>query len=368
MVVRRVISCVLLLGACSQTPESAAPAPRRAAGPAYETPADTDAPRFLKGQLHCHSDASGDSDTPVDEVSKWYADRDYDFIVLTDHNRITDATDLGDMLVLPGVELTQNTPVCEPPPQPGMQCLLHVNALIVDSAKATAAGQLPRPDTADRVDLYAHAVRVTEQLGGVSMLNHPNFHYAADARVVGLVARQGLHMLEVANMAVDSNNEGDHEHPNTELLWDDVLASGARVWATATDDAHHYGDAEAVRARGELAFVGDLGWVMVRAERSPEAIREALRTGDFYASNGVYLQDVRADGKVLEVELAERSPGEHTIRFIGSGGRQLARERGRRARFDLADAKTRYVRAVIEDDQGRKAWTQPLFVTEGGRT
>lgn len=365
--------CSLGLGlaavlACSQTPETP-PAAKPAAAETPATPRNTGAPSpFLKGQLHLHSNASGDSNTPPEVVAQWYAEHGYDFIVFTDHNRITNIDAPGEMLVLPGIELTQNTETCSPPPEAGMGCLLHVNGLIVDPAKSDAVAALPRPNSFDRVELYTHAVRVTEQLGGISMLNHPNFHYAADARVVGLVGRQGLNLLEIANEAVDSNNGGDADHPNTELLWDDVLASGARVWGTATDDAHHYHDAEAVRARGELAFEGDRGWVMVRSERTGDAIRDALRRGDFYASTGVTLLDVRIDDTVLEVQLATDSPGEHKIRFIGSGGTVLDRKQGRRAAFDLNDSESRYVRAVVEDGAGRKAWTQPLFKREGGRS
>ena len=86
----------------------------------------------------------------------------------------------------------------------------------------------------------------------------------------------GLALVEVANEAIDSNNPGDALHPSTEALWDAALGQGARVWGVATDDSHHYDDAAAVLARGEEAYVGDRGFVMVRAERSEAAIRAAI--------------------------------------------------------------------------------------------
>src|SRR5260221_2537476 len=85
---------------------------------------------YQKGQLHVHSNHSGDSATPPEEVARWYRAHGYDFIVMTDHNVVT-ALDGGDLLVIPGVELTQNLESCEPPPEPGKSCLLHVNALFV---------------------------------------------------------------------------------------------------------------------------------------------------------------------------------------------------------------------------------------------
>ncbi len=50
--------------------------------------------------------------------------------------------------------------------------------------------------------------------------------------------------FEVANEAVDSNNEGDATTPSTERLWDQVLDAGGRIYGVASDDAHHYADAD----------------------------------------------------------------------------------------------------------------------------
>ena len=74
---------------------------------------------FLKGQLHLHSDNSRDGATPPADVVRWYAARKYDFIVFTDHERITTMPSTPSMLVIPGVELTQNLPVVRTSPGAG---------------------------------------------------------------------------------------------------------------------------------------------------------------------------------------------------------------------------------------------------------
>src|SRR3954469_21512196 len=102
-----------------------------AVDPAGGTVAPGPEVRYLKGQLHLHSNRSGDSDTPPDDVVRWYAAHGYDFIVFTDHNRITVEPSTPTLLVIPGVELTQNSARCTTPPPPGSRCLLHVNALFV---------------------------------------------------------------------------------------------------------------------------------------------------------------------------------------------------------------------------------------------
>ena len=71
------------------------------------------------------------------------------------------------------------------------------------------------------------------------------------------VAGDGLRFFEVANEAVDSNNDGDEAHPSTEKMWDHVLTAGHKLYGIATDDAHHYYDVAETRRRGELAHVGD---------------------------------------------------------------------------------------------------------------
>jgi hypothetical protein len=297
-------------------------------------------------------------------VAAWYAARGYDFIVLTDHNRVTDADDLGGMLTLPGVELTQNLRTCDPPPLPWHACLLHVNALFLPQDPPARRWE-PPPASASaplrREDIYGRAVDAAQSLGGLAQLNHPNFHFGADASMWVSLWRRGLLLVEIANQAVDSANEGDSSHPPVEALWDEALSRGARLFGTATDDAHHYGDAEATRARGETAYVGDLGFVMVRAERSAESIRGAITRGDFYSSTGVLLDHLVAEPERLSL-LVRDAAGPIEMEVIGQGGAVLKRASGPKLDFNPKEAPLGYVRVRIRDARGRRAWTQPIFL------
>lgn len=325
--------------------------PRATQQPAPDpTPAPRGPATFLKGQLHLHSNNSGDSRTPPDEVARWYAAHGYDFIVFTDHNRVTDTADVGDMLVLPGMEITMNVDDCDPPPE-GPLCPLHVNALAIDLH--APAPSVPSPADHRRDTLYRHGIALARSLGAIAQINHPNFHYAVDAALLATLAGEGPLLVEIANEAIDSNNAGDARHPSTEAIWDDALRRGAVVWGTATDDAHHYADAEAVRAAGELAFEGDRGWVMVRADRDADAIAAALLRGDFYATNGALLDEVGCAATGLHVVPSDRRARIECIdaagvRAPGSDGLTCA----------LGD---RFVRARVHDRAGRTAWTQPCF-------
>jgi hypothetical protein len=132
-------------------------------------PAPEPGVRFLKGQLHLHSNRSGDSDTPPDDVVRWYAAHGYDFIVFTDHNRITAPPSTSSMLVIPGVELTQNSNRCTPAPPPGRKCLLHVNALFVrPPALGLIPWGLPASSRSTRARLAATALPSSAREAGSS--------------------------------------------------------------------------------------------------------------------------------------------------------------------------------------------------------
>jgi hypothetical protein len=311
-------------------------------------------PGFLKGQLHAHTGNSGDSRTDPAEAAAWYAGRGYGFVVFTDHNVVTEVAPPPGMLVIRGVELTQNRRTCDPPPRPGEACLLHVNALFVRPQRERIT--FPFDGVVRRVDMYGRALDRARALGGIAQLNHPNFHHGADLELLMTLASRGLALVEIANEAIDSENGGDATTPSTEALWDAALSRGARVFGTATDDAHHYGDAERVRARGETAYTGDRGFVVVRAEKTPEAIRAAIAAGDFYASTGVILERLEMGPEGIALDTREPCTFE-----VIADGRVVETAHGRALRHDPRRFPAAWRRVRVTDAAGRRAFTQPAW-------
>jgi hypothetical protein len=321
---------------------------------------------WLKGQTHLHSSSSHDSKAPPAEVARFYADHGYDFIVFTDHDFVTRLPGhlemQGAMLILPGAELTQNLPHCEPPPDDAVAgCKLHVNALFAGRAGPVTLPPAKPANSVRRIDLYQRALDEARDLGAIPQLNHPRTAHAVDAALMIELARRGVVLVEIANQGHVKENRRDGALPSTEDLWDAALTAGATVWGVASDDAHQYSEAEIAeaRARGDEPMTGDHGWVMVRARRDPEAIRQAILQGDFYSSTGVTLTRVERAGGALVIEAAG---GPHHFTFVGAGGRTLAESDGDRARFPLDAARGGYVRAVVSDAAGHRAWTQPVRV------
>jgi hypothetical protein len=310
---------------------------------------------FLKGQLHAHTNASGDSDTPAAEVQSFYEARGYDFIVFTDHNAVTDTPD-SQLLTLPGIELTHNSRSCDPEPQPGDACLLHINALFTEAS----LGRQPfkRPQYGKRTELYSQSVEWAVNTSAVAMLNHPNMQYGADVDTIVATAAHGLTLLEVGNQSWDSQNAGDANHPSTEALWDEVLSRGVRLWAAVTDDAHNYNDAAELKRLGGQPYPGNLGFVMVRAEKSPSAIKQAVIRGDFYGSTGVTFTTLELGRERCTLEVSE---GSAAFAVIGEGGRTVHQATGKRLVYVPTKDAGRYVRFRVSSE-GRFALTQPVFL------
>ena len=130
--------------------------------------------------------------------------------------------------------------------------------------------------------------------------------------------------------------------------WDELLGQGIRIFGVATDDGHPI-------------YHHCKGWVMVNAENNVNAILKALEQGAFYSSTGPEIYDFYIkDGKAV----VECSPSATIRVHCDCHPTRLHRaEVGQaltRAEFDVSDYP--YVRISIIDEQGRFAWTNPIFL------
>ena len=173
----------------------------------------------------------------------------------------------------------------------------------------------------------------------------------------------------------------------------------APVYGLATDDSHNY--------FGTGGSSPGRGWVMVRARYlTPESIIRAIEAGDFYASSGVTLKEVRfsPESKALELEVEPQGDASYTTQFVGTlkgydptrkpvddkdgkplpvtqrysddVGKVLATVEGTKATYRLTGEEL-YVRAVVTSylppenpsfpDQKAQAWTQPVGWEGAGR-
>ena len=300
--------------------------------------------QWYKGNTHTHT-INSDGDSTPDEVVRWYRERDYHFLVLSDHNFLTEVEGLNSLfaaqeqfLIINGEEVTDNFG----------ESRIHVNGLNLREV-------VPPQGGSNAVDTLQRNVDAIRSVGGVPHINHPNFRWSLTADQMRQVRNNKL--FEIYNGSPSVNNHGGGGSPGLEAMWDNILSSGKLIYGIAVDDAHHF--------KGEFSpdrLNPGRGWVVVRAPRlSAAAIMEGLEAGRFYASTGVSLSDLQVDDQGIEIAIQQEPTFKYTTYFIGDGGRLLSKAHGLKARYRFQGGE-RYVRARVVDSMGTMAWTQPVLV------
>ena len=325
---------VLLAGAVCM---AAAPGARTAA----QTPASG---QWFKGNTHTHT-LNSDGDSTPDDVVRWYREHRYQFLVLTDHNFLTDIEALQALhgasdrfLVIRGEEVSDK--FGEAP--------LHINGLNLNT-------QIEPQGGASVVDVLQRNVDAIRGAGGVPHINHPNFRWAMTPAELGAV--RNTRLFEIFNGHPEINMFGGGGVPGLEEAWDSILSSGALLNGIAVDDAHVF------KQPGNPDVAGPgRGWVVVRAERlDTTLIMQSLDRGDFYASTGVELEDYIVTAHSMTVTIKPTTFSKYRIQFIGRGGTMLKESADTTATYKFT-GREGYVRAKVLESNGQVAWGQPVRV------
>jgi len=313
-------------------------------------------PRFWKGNLHTHSLWSDGDDFP-EMIADWYKRHGYHFLAMTDHNVLSEGerwidaeasktrvkaldkyrTRFGDAWVetreLKGKRQVRLKPlaefrsVLEDPGRflmiPGEEIThrfaknpVHINAINLRDVILPVDGTSVRETIQVNHRLVAEQRRKTGRKI-LASLNHPNFVWGV--RAEDMIGADELRFFEIYNGHPIVGNYGDDLHASCERMWDIVLAirlgklRQSLVYGLATDDAHGY------HAFGVGKVNPGRGWTMVRAPYlSAEAMVKAMEAGDFYASTGVILTDVRAQGKSYTVSIQAEKDVTYRTQFIAT--------------------------------------------------
>ncbi|MFC4870646.1 histidinol-phosphatase [Negadavirga shengliensis] len=205
-------------------------------------------------------------------------------------------------------------------------------------------------------------------------INHPNFRWAITLE--DMVRLKGERFFEVYNGHPQVNNLGDKERGSlgTEEMWDFIniayLEKGQPLlFGLATDDSHNY------HRKGSQFSNAGRGWVMVRADSlEAGALIEALEAGDFYATTGVELDEIRYENNTLTINAIQKEGVEYIFEFIGcrTGDKEtqvLKEVKGVSADYQL-EKDILFVRCKITSSEAQDnpvenmtsqlAWTQPV--------
>lgn len=284
--------------------------------------------KYYRGNMHVHTTASDGKKSPA-ECVELYRSLGYDFLAITDHWRLNEEAQAGDMLVMRGTEYDFDIP--------GQA--LHIVGVF-------PAGADPR---IIRDDPPNEAIARINRAGGVAILAHPAWSMNTLEVMLKL---GGVCGAEIFNAVSGFPWGNDRSHSGTQL---DICANHGRLFGlVAGDDTHHY--------TGEAGS----GWTMVQAEElSAEAIIDALRRGAFYATQGPEIKFAEYDERagVYRVECSPASRIAFYSNLPWSRGRCLNGENltGGEYRVNLENGET-YVRCEVIDDKGRRAWVSPIWV------
>jgi hypothetical protein len=318
-------------------------------------------PRWWKGNLHTHSLWQGGDDFP-DSIAQWYKDHGYNFLCLSEHNRLAQGTEWmtqkavnksganalsrylkrfgpdwvetrknpasggtevrlktfdeyrprfeepGKFLLIQGEEVTDEAKDGRP---------LHMIACniaqpIVPQSGANIVQTIQRNFAAIQADgkrsgreVYCH-------------VNHPNFKYGMTAE--DLAQCTEISFFEIWNGVDDDNDPGDAEHLSTDGIWDVantlrlVKHNAPPLLGVGSDDSHNYQGTNNRSVPGRA-------WLVVRSkELTIPAIFAAMRAGDFYASTGVIFDEISFDpaARRLSLQIHPQGDEQFVTRFIGT--------------------------------------------------
>lgn len=310
---------------------------------------------WYKGVTHVHSLWS-DGDTAPEVIAAWYKEHGWNFVAFSDHNilqagdkfvPVKEGTELapqdveaiqqtfgkdwvqtkedagslqmrlktqeelkkhfdvpGNFLLFPAEEITSNKGP-------------HVNGINVREAIPGEQG-----DYSVLIQKYIDQVKAQREKYKVPMFAHVNHvNFSNGITIEELLKVHGLEFFEVYNGHPAVHNWGNPEKgmPNTDRHWDVIQAINLLrdpnflLRGMATDDSHKY----KVWAVGQ-ANPGR-GWVMVQAGKlEANALVQAMLDGNFYASTGVVLDNIKHDAKSLHFQIKPKDGVKYHTLFIGT--------------------------------------------------
>lgn len=304
---------------------------------------------YYKANLHCHTTVSDGRLTP-EEMKAAYQKEGYSILAFTDHRKYVWHKELDDenFLALAALEMditeqNKSWPVAK---------TYHLNLFDTDP-RQDKSGETLLPEFAygDMEGLNRYIAKMN-RLGFLVCYNHP---YWSLQNYEDYKDLQGLFAMEICNYGCET--EGLYGF--NPQAYDEMLRSGQRLCALATDDNHN------VFPFGTAACDSFGGFVQIAADSLDySCVIRALREKRFYWSMGPALKGVEIRDGVLRIHT---SPVEKI--FVILENRNYYREQVlpgeslEYAEFPLT-GKEGWLRVEVKDSRGRFAGSNAYFVDE----
>lgn len=282
--------------------------------------------RFYKGNLHCHTTLSDGYLTP-EAVTRFYQERGYDFLALTDHRLLSEQARFeGETLLLPGMEMDFMLP----------GEALHIVGIGMTEAFAQSQSWLASPQS---------CIKAMRRYGGRAIVAHPHWSLNTTAT---LSALRGVTAAEIYNTV--SGTPWNGARADSSAILDIAATHGAFFNFVASDDSHYY--------NGEAGC----SYTMVQAEAlSQAAILAALDEGRFYASQGPRFEQITLENDVIAVDCSPVDTIVFYSNLVYSNDRCQTGTGLTHAAYPLVKGQAEsFVRVQLIDGQGKSAWSNPI--------
>ncbi len=251
--------------------------------------------------LHIHTNLSDGRVSPA-EAARYYREAGYDAIAITDHWIYHEACEMEGLTVFSGCEYN-----------------LGQRDTSVDVMHIVGVGMSYEPEL-KRDAPRQTVIDAINAAGGLAILAHPFWSLNRPEEALAL---HGFAATEIYNTVSDVH---ESFRPYSGYFVDLLANAGGELPLIATDDVHYYDGNDECRS-----------YIIVHAENgSPKALLDAVRRGDFYATQGPELS-VERYGRHIIVEC---SPVEEIL-FISNASwvpNRTFRDSGRtRAEYILTD-------------------------------
>ena len=301
--------------------------------------------KLLKGGLHCHTTRSDGEGTPEETIAR-HIELGYDFLSITDHG-FYNMRNYGDhsLTIIPGMEAATNF-------RERYMNGVHSHHIVTIGPMDESRNGLHHDQIFETIpiDYAAQTQPFLDEMhakGNLTIYAHPEW---SGTTIDELRVLHGNFAMEIW-----STGSAFGEGLDTNCLhWDQLLAEGHRLYGVASDDGH------AMRHHG-------FGWVMVNSENDVDSILDALKNGRFYASTGPEIYDFYVENGYVHVK---SSPVvEINVRNFWSPYPLIRPKEGEETLTEASfllerGAGVPYIRAIVKDAQGRRAWSNPIWLDD----
>ncbi|ADM27194.1 PHP domain protein [Ignisphaera aggregans DSM 17230] len=238
---------------------------------------------WVKAALHCHT-LNSDGLLSPENVVEFYRSRGYGVIAITDHGKITRVSKYHDILLLPSTEISIGRSLSGEP--------FHVLGINIE-------------DEIFKARNVQEVIDIIKELKGIAIIAHP---YWSSLGIEELISLKNYLAIEVYNGGCDIETSKGF----SSIYWDVILSNKKMVYGIAVDDSHRY---------IYPPIDADTGWIWIELNDFNDSnFYKAFINGRFYSSMGPKLYFLNIDSNWIE----SRFTPSKRVNIVSNNGKGLS--------------------------------------------